>query len=228
MRTMITAHSGSDSTPDNSLDFIKKAMDIGADALEIDVNRDRNNRLVLFHDQNPDDTRACATLEEAFDLAAKHRTVKIMCDLKKPGLEAEVLKQAEKNRITGRIILTGRLPEISYNREPFSCCEVFLNFEDLLETEGIDIFSIPAEDEKNFTEAVKLGAHKCMQYGVSVINTHYSLCTGPFFRIMENNGIRISAWTVDREEDIKRLLEKGIYNITTKTASRALFIRNSM
>lgn len=36
-KTMITAHSGADGTKENSLEFVKYAMQTGADALEVDV-----------------------------------------------------------------------------------------------------------------------------------------------------------------------------------------------
>ena len=36
-RTLITAHSGADSTPENSIEFVKYALTIDADVLEIDV-----------------------------------------------------------------------------------------------------------------------------------------------------------------------------------------------
>jgi len=226
---MITAHSGSDSTPENSLEFIHKALELGVDAIEIDVSKDSNQQLVLFHSENACDAPpGCVLLAGAFSAVKKYESVKINCDLKKPGIEFEVLKLAERNGVGSRIILTGRVDGKLCSSELFSNVEVFLNFEDLLEEEGIDIFALFHRNDKNFKDALEIGAQKCLQYGVNVINCHYGLCTDLFFEVMQKNGLQISAWTVDQEEDIKRLLARGIYNITTNSASKALCIRKNM
>lgn len=49
MDTLITAHSGCDGTPDNSLEFVKHALSCGVDAFEIDVCC-RDGRLFMSHD----------------------------------------------------------------------------------------------------------------------------------------------------------------------------------
>ena len=50
MRTRITAHSGADDTVENSLEFIYYCIGTGANALEVDVRRDKHGELVLSHD----------------------------------------------------------------------------------------------------------------------------------------------------------------------------------
>ena len=44
---MITAHSGCDGTPDNSMEHILKAIELGADCIEIDVNMGSRSPLYL-------------------------------------------------------------------------------------------------------------------------------------------------------------------------------------
>ncbi len=48
---MITAHSGCDGTEDNSLDFIRYALDSDAGCLEVDVRKVWIVDLVLAHDE---------------------------------------------------------------------------------------------------------------------------------------------------------------------------------
>lgn len=49
-KTLITAHSGSDGTPDNSLACVRYAISTAADAFEVDVRRLADGTLALGHD----------------------------------------------------------------------------------------------------------------------------------------------------------------------------------
>ena len=60
---MITAHSGCDETPENSLEFLRTALQSEADAVEVDVRRNGEGKLILSHDETQKDA---VTLEEAF------------------------------------------------------------------------------------------------------------------------------------------------------------------
>lgn len=46
----ITAHSGCDGTPDNSLEFVRHALQTNADALEVDVRKTKDGILAISHD----------------------------------------------------------------------------------------------------------------------------------------------------------------------------------
>ena len=50
-KTLITAHSGSDGTPDNSLACVEYALSTDADAFEVDVRRLADGTLALGHDE---------------------------------------------------------------------------------------------------------------------------------------------------------------------------------
>lgn len=49
--TLITAHSGSDGTPDNSMEFVNYALGTAVDALEIDVRQAADGTLIISHDE---------------------------------------------------------------------------------------------------------------------------------------------------------------------------------
>lgn len=78
-RTLITAHSGADSTPENSIEFVKYALTIDADVLEIDVRMGEKNNLVISHDQAGNDA---VMLQEVFETIKPVSSVRINCDLK--------------------------------------------------------------------------------------------------------------------------------------------------
>ena len=86
-KTQITAHSGSDGTPDNSLACVRYALSTAADAFEVDVRRLADGTLALGHDAAD---HTAPTLREVLALAAAKPGVRINCDLKERGLEPAV------------------------------------------------------------------------------------------------------------------------------------------
>ena len=54
---MITAHRGaSDQAPENTMAAFRRALDIGADGIELDVHMRADGRLVVIHDETVDRT----------------------------------------------------------------------------------------------------------------------------------------------------------------------------
>ena len=88
---MITAHSGCDETPENSLEFLRTALQSEADAVEVDVRKNGEGKLILSHDETQKDA---VTLEEAFRMIQGVPKKKINCDLKQKGLEEEIYRLA--------------------------------------------------------------------------------------------------------------------------------------
>jgi glycerophosphoryl diester phosphodiesterase len=79
---LVIAHRGaSGELPENTLPALERAIELRADAIEIDVRADRDGRLVLSHD--PVVRRASyPTLEEALDLCRGR--IPLMVELKTP------------------------------------------------------------------------------------------------------------------------------------------------
>lgn len=106
---MITAHSGCDETPENSLEFLRTALQSEADAVEVDVRKNGEGKLILSHDETQKDA---VTLEEAFRMI-QGVPKKINCDLKQKGLEKEIYRLALEHEMERRLIFTGDVnPEL--------------------------------------------------------------------------------------------------------------------
>jgi glycerophosphoryl diester phosphodiesterase len=79
---LVIAHRGASAElPENTLAAFERAIEIGADAIELDVHADREGRLVVTHDA-PRRAAAYPTLEEAVDLARGR--IQLMVELKTP------------------------------------------------------------------------------------------------------------------------------------------------
>ena len=103
--TILTAHSGADGLPDNSLAFVRYALTTDADALEVDVRRAPSGELRLGHDEADS---SLPTLAEVFGLLRKVPDRRINCDLKEQGLEETVCELARKAELEGRPIQRDR------------------------------------------------------------------------------------------------------------------------
>ena len=65
---LVVAHRGASfERPENTLAAFERAIEIGAEWIEMDVHADDDGRLVVTHDK-PRSNRAYPTLEEALDL----------------------------------------------------------------------------------------------------------------------------------------------------------------
>ncbi|WP_225742982.1 hypothetical protein [Marinilactibacillus sp. Marseille-P9653] len=107
---LLTAHSGSDATPNNSLEYIDKMIDYNIDCLELDVRRAQNGQLYLSQDPiySLDLTSCLLNLDTVFKYIAKRSSrIRIKCNLKEKGLEAEVQWTAEKRELFDQVVFSG-------------------------------------------------------------------------------------------------------------------------
>jgi glycerophosphoryl diester phosphodiesterase len=79
---LVIAHRGASAElPENTLPAFERAIELGADAIELDVRADRGGRLVVTHDA-PRRNGSYPTLEEVIDLARGR--IPLMVELKTP------------------------------------------------------------------------------------------------------------------------------------------------
>ncbi|WMJ90252.1 glycerophosphodiester phosphodiesterase [Anaerocolumna sp. MB42-C2] len=219
--TLITAHSGCDQTKDNSLEFLKYALNTKADCLEVDVQKNEKGILVLSHDEADNNA---PLLEAAFLMLKEYPDKKINCDLKQRELELEIYKLAEKTGVNKQLIYSGNvdLELIKKGNSRLPQVDIFLNIEILLpEIEEL----CASNNTELLDQGLKRAAMESLNYEIKCINMDYRLCTESFLVFLKENGILCSAWTVNEESILNRFLDYNIYNITTRTVSAALTIR---
>lgn len=207
---IITAHSGCDGTEPNSMEFIRHAVSLPVDALEIDIRRDSAGRLILAH--NTDEDREIPYLDEAFEyLSGSDKSIN--CDLKQYRLEDEVLSCAEINGVgISRIIFSGKYTDALSGKH--SGGELFINPEELIGGFYDRIGSDPAlEDEM-------IGI--CLSLGYKTININYKVCRDSLFDKCRQAGIGVSVWTVDDIADAEDMISRNVYNITTRKTKEVL------
>jgi len=118
--------------PENTLASFKKAIEIGVDAIELDVRKTKDNQLVVMHDADvkrttngkglvhdltledikgfsAGDTDKVPTLGEALDFL--DRKVKVLIELKEVGCEVQVLSIIRERGLEKNVIITSFLDE---------------------------------------------------------------------------------------------------------------------
>ena len=216
----ITAHSGAEHTADNSLDFVCYALELAVDALEVDVRRRADGVLALGHDAADDQS---PTLEEVLGLVAAHPSMCINCDLKMPGLEREVAALAQQAGLVGRLIFSGTVDAAVCAADPslHEQAEIYLNIEEYVPDLYVSYRNIP---DFELQAAAKITA-VCKQYGVRTVNINQVLVTRRLVQTLAQEGVGLSAWTVNEASELRWFLANGVRNITTREPSLALALR---
>lgn len=220
MSTILTAHSGSDGTADNSLEFVRYALSCPVEALEVDVRVRPDGSFFLSHDASDD---VCPDLREVFALL-KGSGKLVNCDLKNPGMESGVLALADDCGVAEQLLFSGDVSPVLvrenirirertlFNLAPFAA-DMLRRFHDGQAPTRADLLSV---------------AEQCAAFGVHTINIPYGLCTEEFLRFFREKGIAISAWTVNDEETAERLLRADIRNITTRSPRKLTELRRNL
>ncbi len=230
-KTMITAHSGCDGTPDNSMESILKGIELGADCVEIDIRMDPQGTLRLTHNEL-EDYSAAVPLETALRAIAES-DVAVNCDLKEERLLYPVLAAAEAAGIPReRLVFSGSVDVALLRVDPTIVrrARIFLNLEQILKHLLMKNFLLPPGwqeriilFDKHFREITRL----VKILGVECINPNYKVMTPNRILACHAHGIGLSLWTVNDEADQKYLLRAGLVNMTTRNVAGAMKMRNA-
>ncbi|HTR44444.1 MAG TPA: glycerophosphodiester phosphodiesterase [Thermodesulfovibrionales bacterium] len=197
---------------ENTLESFRKAITLGANAIELDVREAKDGTLIVSHDDNlkkvfgKDVDVKEATLKElkkasggavpAFGEAlrfADGNVEKILVELKEAGYEKKALEVIKKEKLTDRVIL------VSFHEEALS------NVRKL--DKGIETGLIYARHKNPVDAALKLGA----QYLLPLYRFTHT-------RNVENahtHNLKVIVWTINTEEEVKKYIAKGVDGIAS-------------
>ena len=201
MKTVITAHSGCEGTPANSREHAEAAFRCGCEMLEIDLNR-AGELLYLSHDRA--DPADCPSFEDFLGWLAPHPAVRVNCDMKEDGLCGMVMEAANRRGMAGQMVFTGSA-----------------HTEERAIREAGGEFWYGVWERGDMEKAIA----SCFATGAKIINVPYSFADEESKARLDALGLGFSCWTADTEEEIRRLLALGVYNITTRKPSLAMRLR---
>ena len=201
----ITAHTGCMGTQQNSLDSMKVGKGNGANIVEFDLRCDNNGDLVLSHDEPKGGE---IPLNEAFALLSSFENTKANVDIKMTDELEKVYPLAKEYNVADKIFYTGvkdefvepvktKSPEISY----------FLN---------VKVSKLKNKNRNSLLSLVE----KVKNAGAIGINFKYTSASKELVDVFHENGLLVSIWTVDDENNMYKILSFGPDNITTRNPDK--------
>lgn len=239
---MITAHTGCDNTPVNSLESIEYAIASKADIFEIDVRMLSGGELILSHDAVTKSGGNAVLLKQVFELMQTHTAISVNCDLKESPCIDPLLRLADSYGIAKqRFIVTGSVSPLEINNFPHitTHAQVFMNIEELLayivyskeynitvpETSRCDL--LKSLNIRPFNYAAEITSF-FNEKDVAGVNMPYNDDTKDLFEIFLSQKIPVSVWTINDPAVQRTMFEKGVYNLTTRSLTSALKVRSEM
>ena len=232
--TLLTAHAGfaapggvSDKSEDNTIDCLIRAINLGAEAIEVDVSGVEGPdglEFVITHFSEAPPADA-PHLREIFDLLLQRhprsdqvsensRRVRLQLDVKLDGAIPAIFREIEAAQFPwDRIILAGDstyahvqqvLPAI---REKLALgMELWMN-PDVISSYYEMIF----HTEQFIDRIQKLGLQPF------AVNSYYKVLTDRILDQLTEAGLRASVWTVNDPRSLKEQFSRGLYNITSRS-----------
>jgi len=235
---LVTAHSGCEDTPENSLESLMAGIAAGADTVEIDVRATRDGTPILMHDQFVDRNgthvpveqldidelnaicsdadsdspggSAITTLEQALDLVSS-RPIMVNLDLKDDGCINGVVALVREHGRGERVILTGcTLARAEVLRAVAPELPVLLNAE------------TPTEPftAKAYMHFVENTCRSAVQHHCCGINVPFHSCRQELVAHGRRRYLPVSVWTVDDTRTMKKMIAMGVHSITTHRPRR--------
>ncbi len=196
--------------PGNTLASLRRAVEAGAQMLEVDVRRTRDDVLILDHENvhlldgvevplrdrsfsqwqqhGGDWGHFLLTLEEALAFAMEAE-VGLMLDFKEPGTEGLIARAVRKSRFPLSSLLVAGAGESSRRI-----------------LRGLDP-RIPLSLTLDMDEAPLITPRLLLELDTEAVTWHYRLLTPQLVEILHRRDILVYAWTVDLTEDMRRMIE---------------------
>ena len=237
--TQITSHRGASlQAPENTLAAFQQAMDDFADYIELDVQMTSDGVLVIMHDDNTlrttgvDNKISNMTLAEVKRLDAGSWFSEEFAGEKVPTLE-EVL-ELTNGRIKINIEIKAGADGITIARKVAELVEEY-HAENQCVVTSFDHSTLIKVKQCN--ENIRVGYILSVAYGsfyqmedVDFFSMNASFLTKRTVDAIHNSGKEVYAWTVNNEDAIRNLTNKGVDNIITDNpvlAAETVYSRNT-
>jgi len=202
--------------PENTLRSFKKALELGVNAVELDVRMTKDGEIVVIHDAEVDRTtngtglvstltlkeikglktekdETIPTLEEALDFLDKK--VKVLIELKETALEAKVLKIVQKGKLESNVVIVSFLEDALRNVKQLD--------------EKVETGLIYVKHKNPVKAAIDLKA--------SYLLPLYRFTHTADVQKAHQNGLRVIVWTINKPEEVADYVKKGVDGITSDT-----------
>jgi len=244
-RPIVIAHRGNSGVaPANTLIALRQAIELGVDMIEIDVNLTKDYIPVLIHDKNIENTtngkglvssftladlkqldvgswkgkqfadERIPTLAEALDVA-KGR-VYLAVDLKDESAILEMVKVIQDADMKDDVIICGcDVPTAQKVRRFDDQLTIVLNVDS-------ELNELAKREDKS--EFIREYVRQACYAHLSALNVNYKHVNEDLIKRAHLKALPVWTWTVDDEDDMRRLIEMGVDAIYTNWPEKLLKI----
>ena len=200
--------------PENTIRSFKKALELGSNAVELDVRMTKDGEVVVFHDAEVERTtdgkglvneltlkeikqlktekdEMIPTLEEALDFLDEK--LKVLIELKETGLEAKVLKTVQKKGLENNVVIVSFLEEALRKVRKLN--------------EKVETGLIYVKNKNPVRSATELKANYLLPL--------YRFTHTADVQKAHQNGLKVIVWTINQPEEVADYMEKGVDGITS-------------
>jgi glycerophosphoryl diester phosphodiesterase len=200
--------------PENTIRSFKKALELGVNAVELDVRKTKDGQLVVIHDSEVDKTtngvgkvdeftleeikefvkqkgEKIPTLKEALDFLDEK--VKILVELKETGYEEKVYDLIKEQGLIDNVII------VSFKEEALK-----------------RIRELDPNIETGFIYArYKKPLEKAEELKVDYVLPLYHFTHTADVKRAHEKGLKVIVWTINKKEDVEKFVAKGVDGITS-------------
>jgi glycerophosphoryl diester phosphodiesterase len=200
--------------PENTLSSFRRAMELGVDAVELDVRKTRDNELVVIHNADVNKTtngsglvneltldeikrfvtekgEKIPTLEEVLDSVG--RRVKVLVELKETDIEEQVLNLIRKRGLIDNVIL------ISFHEDALRKVREL--------DDGVATGLIYVSHKNPIQAALDLKAEYLLPL--------YRFTHSANVKKAHEKGLKVIVWTINTKEEVAEYRKKGVDGIAT-------------
>lgn len=200
----VTAHSGSENTPDNSMEFLEKCVEINAQVAELDVTQRKDGTIVMIHKDLAENDEGVLFEDAIKYLSENTDTMKFNLDLKSFNEIGKAVDIIEKYGVRERCFFTGvREENVKAVKEQGRGVPYYLN---------VAFSPMKKHSEKTLREVMK----KIQDAGAVGINCNYRFASKEMVKLFRENGLLLSFWTANTSKIMKKLLLLAPDNITSR------------
>lgn len=237
IKTLVLAHRGASKiAPENTEAAFQKAMQMGADGVELDVQLTKDKKLVVIHDERVDRTTngigyvKDLTLKEIKKLDAGSYFSPKFAGERILTLE-EALELTRNSKLINIEIKNIIIKYKNIEREVVSIIKK-MNLESKVICSSFNHYSIAMI--KQLSPEIKTGLlyvstlYKPWIYattlGVEAIHPHYYSVSSEIVNDCHDNNIKVNVWTVDDKDAIKQMISNQVDTLITNYPEIALKI----
>jgi glycerophosphoryl diester phosphodiesterase len=225
--TMIIAHRGaSHDAPENTLASVNLAWERSADAVEVDVQLSKDNRILVIHDGDTERTTGTKkVIRESMSSALRSLDASNGMDQFKgeriPFLK-EVIATVPEDKVlfievkTDTVIIPYLLEVLASSPDKSKLVVISFDF-DVCAMMKKEIPAIPVY----WLHYTLSGSYKhkwisnAVDAGLDGLNFRHKGISNDYVEAVHRSGMKMFAWTVDDPEDAARLIKMGIDGITS-------------